>query len=230
MTVVRIGLAPRAVGLSRAEAQRHWRTAHAELFAMLPGLLSYVQNHALLGDDGEPLLGHGDADVYAEVEFPSAGDFDAVACSAHYRESILDDETKLLDASRRTFLMTRRLVLHGTPGPDALKLSLFLGGPSEGTSSARRERWLDDERVRAPDARCVVAFLVDEVGGPVESPADLVLQRFVGSVDEAFDAYRHACSQWRSAARDGLALHAAMLSREVVIVPRRGVNFSGASA
>ena len=68
MTLVRVGMAPRAAGLTPAECQTHWRTAHADAARSLPGLRGYVQNHAVLRD-GEPLLPYPGFDVCAETEF-----------------------------------------------------------------------------------------------------------------------------------------------------------------
>lgn len=208
-------------GLSRPAAQRHWRDEHARLFAQLPGLLSYVQNHAVLDGNDEPVLEDPGFDVFAEVEFASAADLDRVASSPHYRDAILADEGRLLDASRRTFLMTRRRLLAGTPPSDAFKLALFLSCGRIMAAPEEREGWLDDARLRDPRALCSMAYLVDAVGGPVPRAVDVVVQAYYASLEDALEAHKRGEAEWRSGACDDLALEAATIVKEVAIVPRQ---------
>ena len=69
---------------------------------------SYVQNHAILNRDGEPLLGAFRFDIFSEVEFASADALAVSVSSAYYQDVVLTDEACLLDASNRAFLMTER--------------------------------------------------------------------------------------------------------------------------
>ncbi|MEO6746488.1 MAG: EthD domain-containing protein, partial [Caldimonas sp.] len=209
-----------ANGLSRTAAQRHWRGEHARLFSQLPGLLSYVQNHAVLDGNDDPVLDDPGFDIFAEVEFSSARELDAVADSAQYREQILSDEKRLLDASRRTFLMTRRVHLSGTPPPNAFKLALFLSCPRVAVDRREGEGWSNDPRLRDPLAQCSMGYLVDSVGGPVPRAIDLVVQWYYRSLADSLQAYRKAEADWGNATSDGLRLEAATIVSEIEILPR----------
>ncbi len=220
MSLVRIGLAPRAPGLSRPAAQRHWRGEHARLFATLPGLLSYVQNHAVLNGAEEPVLGDPGFDVFAEVEFASAAELDTAAGSPYYRGAILADERGLLDASRRTFLMTRRYSLAGTPVSNAFKLALFLSSRRIAVSSREREGWLNDARLRDSHAACSIGYLVDSVGGTMPRAVDFVAQTYYGSLEDAQAAHRRAEVEWSDATANGFSLETATIVREIEVLPR----------
>lgn len=218
MSVVRIGLAPRANGTSRSAAQRKWRAEHARLFSRLPGLISYVQNHAILDHDDEPILGDPGFDIFAEVEYETAAELEQVSNSSYYREAILADEKGLLDPSRRTFLMTRRRPLAGTPREGACKLALFLAG--ERINGLAEERHLDSVRIRTPSPECSMGYVVESVGGAIPRAIDLLIQHYYSSIEEAVEAHRGAQVRWEKSARDGFVLQAAVLVREVEIVPR----------
>jgi uncharacterized protein (TIGR02118 family) len=123
VTLVRIGMAPRAAGLTPAECQSHWRTAHADAARSLPGLLGYVQNHAVLRD-GEPLLPYPGFDVCAETEFDDLEAMDAAFASEQYRGAIVADELKLIDKARFTHALCERRELRDADGP--VKLMTFL--------------------------------------------------------------------------------------------------------
>ncbi|MEP7299947.1 MAG: EthD domain-containing protein [Caldimonas sp.] len=221
MSLVRIGLAPRAPGLSRSAAQRQWRGEHARLFAALPGLISYVQNHAVLDGAEEPVLGDPGFDIFAEVEFESAAELDRVACSPYYRDAILTDEKGLLDASRRTFLMTRRCPLACTPVSNAFKLALFLSNRRIAVAPREREGWLNDARLCDSQAACSIVYLVDSVGGAMPRAVDVVVQTYYGSLKDARAAHRRAEVAWGDATADGLGLETATIVREIEIVPRQ---------
>ena len=221
MSVVRIGLAPRAAGLSRPAAQRHWRGQHARLFAALPGLLSYVQNHAVLDAADEPVLGDPGFDIFAEVEFATAAELDEVARSPYYRDAILADEKGLLDASRRTFLMTRRRLLAGMPVSNAFKLAIFLSSRRITVAPRECEEWLEDARMRDSHAACSVGYLVDSVGGVLPRTVDLVVQSYYRSLDDARAAYMRAEAEWGGAVEDTFGLETATIVREIEIAPRR---------
>lgn len=121
-SITRVGMAPRAAGLTFEGAQEHWRTEHRDVALGIPGLTGYVQNHAVLRD-GVPLLPYAGFDVCAETEF---ADFDTMRsgfASEHYQQTVRGDETNLIDGSRFMLALTRRqVVADGQPAADAVKL------------------------------------------------------------------------------------------------------------
>lgn len=175
-----MGLSPRAAGLSRAAAQSRWRGTHARLFARVQGLVSYVQNHAVLDERDTPLLGDPGFDIFSEVEFASAASMREAAASDYYRSTIISDEQGLLDASRRAFLMTRRVVLWGSLGDGAIKLVRFL---PEGVGLDEVAR-----RPRSTGAEAEWAYEVEELHGWERPPVGLVLQTRFATVEAALAA------------------------------------------
>ena len=124
--ITRVGLAPRAPGLTLAAAQSHWRTEHRDLALGLPGLRGYVQNHAILRD-GVPLLPYPGFDVCAETEFDSVESMRTAFASEHYQSTVRGDEVHLIDGDRFMLALTRRRVLaDGQPPDGAVKLMTFL--------------------------------------------------------------------------------------------------------
>ncbi|MGA8333890.1 MAG: EthD domain-containing protein, partial [Solirubrobacteraceae bacterium] len=125
-SITRVGMAPRAERLTFEAAQEHWRTEHGDVASGIPGLLGYVQNHAILCS-GTPLLPYPGFDVCSELEF---ADFDAMRAgfaSEHYRSAVRADETNLIDKARFMMALTRRRVLADRDPPDgAVKLMTFL--------------------------------------------------------------------------------------------------------
>jgi uncharacterized protein (TIGR02118 family) len=153
-------MAPRAAGLTPAECQAHWRTAHADAAQSLPGLRAYVQNHAVLRD-GEPLLPHPGFDVCAETEFDDLDAMDAAFAGEQYQGAIVADELKLIDKARFTHALCERRVVRkpsgrvklmtfvrGTPDPDADELLLVRHDFHEGRPPAPFDaieiRWFAD--------------------------------------------------------------------------------------
>lgn len=130
MTLVRVGMAPRAAALGYEEAQHHWRTEHRDVALELDGLRGYVQNHAVLRD-GRPLLAYPGFDVCAETQFDGIEEMRAAFASDHYRRTVRADEAKLIDGSRFLLALTRRRVLiDGDPGEGTVKLMTFLRAAS----------------------------------------------------------------------------------------------------
>jgi len=220
VTVVRIGLAARAAGLSRPACQRYWRTEHARLFAEVPELLSYVQNHAVLDDQGEPLPGDPGFDIFSEVEFTDASTLERVAADRYYRDVVLTDEANLLDASRRTFLMTRRRALAGVPHTGLFKLALFLSTSSEHDRSARTDGWLSEISTGATRAVATTANIVDCVGGTRILPVDVVLQHYFRRLDEARQAYQETRDRGPGGSRSRVEIVTAVIAQELEVVPR----------
>ena len=119
-------MAPRVEGLTFEAAQEHWRTEHGDVASGIPGLQSYVQNHAVLRS-GTPLLAYAGFDACSELEF---ADFDAMRAgfaSEHYQTAVRADERGLIDKSRFMMALTRRRVLAGGAPPEgAVKLMSVL--------------------------------------------------------------------------------------------------------
>lgn len=180
--MIRIGLSPRIANLTRLEAQKYWAGRHAQLFSRVPDLVSYVQNHAVLRDDGETLSQDSGFDVFSEVEFASQEAMSIAVSSSYYQDVILPDERSLLDASKRAFLMTARTGEGSTGLPDgAIKLVQFRTAAG-GESPPRRTTGINssagwDDRV------------VDIAGWPGAPPA-IVRQIPYPNVEAAVAAYR----------------------------------------
>lgn len=124
--ITRLGMAPRAAGLGYEAFQTHWRSEHASLAGALPGLRSYVQNHAVL-EGGRPLLPYPGFDACSEIEFDSLEAMDDAFASEHYRGAVTADEHELIDKSRFALLLSERRVLQdGQAGEGAVKVLTFL--------------------------------------------------------------------------------------------------------
>lgn len=124
--ITRVGMAPRAAGLTYVALQEHWRSGHADVAGQIPGLRGYVQNHAVLVD-GRPLFPYPGVDACSELEFDDLAAMDAGFASEHYRRAVVADEQALIDKSRFAMILTERRVLTpGEPGPDAVKLLTFM--------------------------------------------------------------------------------------------------------
>ena len=132
--ITRLGMAPRAPGLTYESFQEHWRSEHAGLAGEIPGLRGYVQNHAVLVD-GRPLFPYPGVDACSEIQFDSLESMDEGFASEHYRQAVVADEHSLIDKSRFAMVLSARRVLQdGEPGADAVKLLTFM--PVDPRSSA----------------------------------------------------------------------------------------------
>lgn len=215
MTIVRFGLSPRKASLSRTEMQQHWRTEHARRFAQVPGLVSYVQNHAVLGRQELPLLGDPSFDIFSEVEFPSQVELERAIQGSYFRDVILPDEQCLFDASKRTFLLAKRDAVVGVPKPQAYKLVSFLGKPCgtarHGPSSAQRSPW--ERGHRSP--HCVISYTVASTSGDSLGTVETVLQHYFDSLAKAL-AYHVSIAE----ESDDGALLKAVVVHEFEVVPR----------
>ena len=205
--------------------QAYWRGEHARLFSRVPGLVSYVQNHAVLDAHGEPLGGEPGFDVFAEVEFADEATLERATGSQYYSEVILADEKNLLDASQRTFLMTRRHVLSGIPEAAVPKVALFLTGRSSGRTldSWMSERWLAEASVAAPRATAVSVNIVDRVGGTTPRPIAVVLSHYFNRLDPAREWYVEAHRRWKTALSGEPVIECGSIAAELHVVPRTSV-------
>jgi len=127
--IVRFAAAPRAAALDYKDFQSHWSGEHGGLAGQIPGLRSYVQNHAVL-DAGRPLLPWPGFDSLAELEFDSLADMDRGFASDFYRSAVVADEQVLVDKTRFSLLLCERRRLSRGERPadgDAVKLISFFG-------------------------------------------------------------------------------------------------------
>ena len=141
--IVRVGCAPREASLSFEAFREHWASQHGALAGTIPGLRSYVQNHAVL-EHGRPLLPYVGFDACSELEFDSLEAMDAGFESEHYRTVVTADEKELVDKTRFGMLLTERRVLRdGAPDEGAVKLLTFLTDDREqGAAAAVRHEQL----------------------------------------------------------------------------------------
>lgn len=143
--VTRLGMAPRAAGMSCAAFQAHWRTVHAALAGGLPGVRAYLQHHAILAA-GLPLLPYAGFDACAELDFDDAATMEAAFASEHYTVTVKGDERAMIDRARGGFAMMHRRVLgeDAGHGPAAVALMTFWRVHPRSTL-ARLDRGLGDE-------------------------------------------------------------------------------------
>jgi uncharacterized protein (TIGR02118 family) len=123
--ITRVGMAPRAAGLTRKAFQEHWRSRHAGEAARLPGLRGYIQNHAVLDRDGEPLLRPVPPfDACSEIDFDDIPAMEAAFASELYRGAVAQDEREFIDRTGFLLLLTERIVLNDV-APAPYKLLTF---------------------------------------------------------------------------------------------------------
>lgn len=221
MSLVRIGLSPRANGLSRRAAQEHWAGAHARLFAQVPHVKSYVQNHALLTSSGEPLLGDPQFDIFSEVEVECEADMAAAMASAWYCDQVIPDEHKLLDPTRRCFLVTRRFGPRSTPAGARCKLVEFIAGKPGQAATSSPHAWLEDDRLAelvADAAAKTAVYLVDAAGGAMVRPVQVVVARWCETAAQACEIHQRLCESLHGVR--GLSVHTAVVVRECQVLPR----------
>jgi uncharacterized protein (TIGR02118 family) len=187
--ITRVGMAPRAAGLSYEAFQEHWRSEHAGVAGEIPGVRSYVQNHAVLVE-GRPLFPYPGVDACSELEFDDLATMDAGFASEHYRQTVVADEHALIDKSRFAMILARRRVLaEGDPGPEAVKLLTFLPVDPRATLAALDELLAGPYREIVAEARPLRHEQLLEIPGahegriPALCPAVDVL--WFAGVDEA---------------------------------------------
>jgi uncharacterized protein (TIGR02118 family) len=108
-----ITLLKRKPGLSVEAFQSHWRERHAPLVAKLPGLMGYVQSHALLQGytKGELLF-----DGISEEWFADANAY-AQSQTSRARSEVLEAEAAFLDQSRTVRMPVDVYVIKSDPVP-----------------------------------------------------------------------------------------------------------------
>lgn len=219
--IVRFGFAPRAKGLTPAQAQEHWRGTHGGLAARLPGLRRYVQHHAVLRY-GRPLLPYPGFDIFSETEFDSVGAMEAAFASDLYRDAITSDEEQLIRRDRFSLALTQRMVCKdGDPGDEAVKLVTMF------RAHAARTRAAFLEALTGPYAEAIAAQR------PLRHEQLIALEGRVQAFDAAdeiwFESPDEACAHVNSEAGDeaasqlaGLVLgHEMLIARPVLIAGPR---------
>jgi uncharacterized protein (TIGR02118 family) len=94
-------------GRDREEAQRYWRTTHADLVKEVPGVERYVQQHAVGAPDGEPpFLG------VASLSFADQDAFAAAAASPGFAAAVAD-VGNFADGTRLPTAFTEDVVVVG---------------------------------------------------------------------------------------------------------------------
>jgi hypothetical protein len=193
VNLVRIGLSPRVNGLTRPAAQKHWAGVHAPLFAQMPYVESYVQNQLVLDDRDEPLLGDPGFDIFSEVEFRSCAAIEAAMASSWYRNKVIPDERRLLDASRRCFLMTHRYgACRGNDDADHFRLVEFLTCPGGHGRNACVDVLFDNDAVFASglwDKARASVYVVMCTGGAAVGDVDLLMAQSFVSAARAREAH-----------------------------------------
>lgn len=211
MTLVRFGLSPRKTGLSRAAMQEHWKERHAQLFSNMPGLRSYIQNHAILGTDDQPLLGDPGFDIFSEVQFGDGDDFLLAVQSAYFRDSVLPDEQQLLDAAKRTFLLAQPVLVTGNPSSGAYKL-VYLLNLSDGCVPTTLT---DGDAITCQrEAQGMICYAVKDVSGFAFANINCIVQLYYESLAAA--RARHQAD--RAGHADSLVQ--AVIAHELQVVPR----------
>jgi uncharacterized protein (TIGR02118 family) len=204
--IVRVGMAPRATGLSCEECQRHWRTAHADAARQLPNLRGYVQDHAVLRD-GRPLLPHPGFDVCAETEFDDLAAMDDAFASEQYQGAVRADERALIDKAHFAFALTERRVLGGgEPPAGAVKLMTFVraraGAAPDALLDALAGAYADAVSAAAPFRHEQLVARGDWHEGREPAAFDAVDSLWFGSAEGAL---RYLASPAAAGADDALA-------------------------
>jgi len=118
-----ISLLKRKPGLSVEAFQEHWRTGHAKLIALLPGVRRYVQSHPLpeMYEDGKP-----EYDGIAELWANDSQAFRDIGASDAY-VAVQADEEKFLDRNAIALVLTdERVIKDGPVAADGVKrIQLF---------------------------------------------------------------------------------------------------------
>jgi uncharacterized protein (TIGR02118 family) len=136
----------RKAGMPVDEFQSYWRTRHPEVVTRLPGVLRYVQSHALLSIHGhEHPIYDGIAEVWAD---------DTEALRAMTRSpahaALQADEARFIDRASMGVIITEDHVIKDGPlPPDAVKSVAFLTRRPSLAVDAFQRHWLE---VHAPIA------------------------------------------------------------------------------
>jgi uncharacterized protein (TIGR02118 family) len=123
--ITRLGVAPRRQGLEIEAFQAHWAGTHGSVVAHLQGVQRYWQNHAVL-DEGEPLLAWPGFDACSDIDFPDLETMNAAFASDQYRDAVKADEAYLVDKTKGGLMVSRRIIVRGTPDAKGIRLWRFM--------------------------------------------------------------------------------------------------------
>ena len=125
--ITRVGMAPRAAGLSYEQFASHWRTEHAAVASALPGMRAYVQNHAILAG-GRPLLPYPGFDACSQLVFDDVAGMQAALATRTPDSELRQDELRMIEPARlMAVIATPQTLLEGSALPDsAVKLMTFV--------------------------------------------------------------------------------------------------------
>jgi len=125
--ITRVGMAPRAAGLSYEQFSSHWRTEHAAVAGALPGMRAYVQNHPILAG-GRPLLPYPGFDACSQLVFDDQAAMEAALATRTPDSELRQDELRMIEPARlMSVLATPQTVLEGSALPaSAVKLMTFV--------------------------------------------------------------------------------------------------------
>ena len=98
-------MAPRRAGFTTEQFVEHWRTAHAEAAARIPGVRRYVQLHPVLVAEHMPLP-YPLFDACSMLDFEDLEAMDDGFASATYTEAVRADEDRFIDKARFSVVVT----------------------------------------------------------------------------------------------------------------------------
>lgn len=107
--ITRFGMAPRRADLTPQQALEHWRTAHADAAARIPGLRRYVQLHPVL-EDGAHLLPYPGFDAGSLLDFDDLAAMETGFASPTYQDDVRADERSFVDTAGFSLVLADRLV------------------------------------------------------------------------------------------------------------------------
>ena len=127
--ITRLGMAPRAAGLSTSDFVEHWRTTHSVAAGQIPGLRRYTQFHPVLVEGRLPLPYPG-FDACSLLQFDSVDSMDAGFSSAVYRDKVMPDEEVLVDKSRFSLFLGDARISSVIPGGTVVLVTLLRRHPA----------------------------------------------------------------------------------------------------
>lgn len=127
--IARLGMAPRAAGLSTPDFVEHWRTTHSVAAGRIPGLRRYMQFHPVLVDGRLPLPYPG-FDACSLLQFDSLESMDAGFSSSVYRDEVMPDEAVLVDKARFSLFLGEARISSEIPDGTVVLLTLLRRHPA----------------------------------------------------------------------------------------------------
>lgn len=195
--IVRLGTAPRIPSLDFEQFQEHWRTSHADVVSLLPGLRRYQQFHAVL-QDARPVLPYPGFDACSALRFDDVDQMDAAFASDTFQQAVKADEAEFVDKT-----LFRGVV--GTWRPDA-DADLGSGGPVQVLTFVNAEpgvtaQQLADRLVGCGDSTQGAGTIVADASlhegrfAPMASVVRVVSHPDVESAQRGVEATRAAAGQ-----------------------------------